>query len=150
MGPGRGAKPGEAFGGDAAQLPRALSGRRGRRFRRPLPRNCTRRPAAARRQRRARRRFTSLRSLGTVAAGTTRPRPLHPTRTPMATVSANYGLDINLVDFHVMVDGDASFSSTYVRVVYDGGTTRATFTGSGITVPRCSNRTTIWFGSGER
>ena len=52
----------------------------------------------------------------------------------MATVSANYGLDINLVDFNVMADGDASFSSTYVRVVYDGGTTRATFTGTGITV----------------
>jgi hypothetical protein len=29
----------------------------------------------------------------------------------MATVSANYGLDINLVDFNVMADGDASFSS---------------------------------------
>ena len=52
----------------------------------------------------------------------------------MAAVSANYGLDINLVDFHVMADGDASVTSTYVRVVYDGGTTRATFTGSGIAV----------------
>ena len=52
----------------------------------------------------------------------------------MATVSANYGLDINLVDFNLMVDGVASFTSTQVQVVYDGGTTRATFTGTGITV----------------
>lgn len=52
----------------------------------------------------------------------------------MATVSANYGLDIHGVDFHSMADGDATFASTYVRVVYDGGVTRATFTGTGITV----------------
>ena len=52
----------------------------------------------------------------------------------MATVSANYGLDIHLVDFNLMVDGVASFTSTQVQVVYEGGTTRATFTGTGITV----------------
>src|SRR5688572_6749595 len=60
----------------------------------------------------------------------------------MATVSANYGLDINLVDVNLMVDGVASFTSTQVQVVYDGGTTRATFTGTGITVNSSTGATT--------